>query len=249
MNEFKTTDNLKNIVKDVILNHNMETKGFICKYCGKGFRKESTLAAHMCEPKRRAQQENEAGVVLGMTAYLRFFEITQGSAKFKTYNDFSSSPYYNAFVKFGRHLINIRAINTNKFIDWIIKQNKKLDHWCKDVHYQEYLFEHLRTESVQDAVERTIKTMEDWAAEHDSQFNHYFLYASTNLITQQITTGRISPWVVYNCNSGIACLDKLSPEQIEIVFPYIDTDFWKRKFVDYIADTEWVKHILSEAHL
>ena len=44
-------------------------------------------------------------------------------------------------------------------------------------------------------------------------------------------------------------LDKLSAEQVEIAFPYIDTDFWKRKFHDYVADTEWVKHILTEAKL
>ena len=44
-------------------------------------------------------------------------------------------------------------------------------------------------------------------------------------------------------------LDKLNPEQIEMIFPYIDPDFWKRKFVDFFADTEWVKHILKEAGL
>ena len=101
----------------------MEQTDFKCKYCGKGYRKESTLAAHLCEPKRRAQQENESGVKLGMTAYLRFYELSQGSAKFKTYADFCDSPYYNAFVKFGRHMVAIRAINTQKFIDWVITGN------------------------------------------------------------------------------------------------------------------------------
>lgn len=243
MNDFTS------IIKDAIINHKMEKQDYTCQYCGKGYRKESTLAAHLCEPKRRAQQENEAGVKLGMTAYLRFYELTQGSAKLKNYKDFCESPYYNAFVKFGRHCVNIRAINTGKFIDWVIKQNKKLDHWCKDVLYQEYLFEHLRKEATQDALERSLKTMTDWAEDKDSVFNHYFLYASANRIVHDITTGRISSWVVYNCDTGIDMLDKLSTEQIELVFPYIDPDYWKRKFVDYYADTEWVKHILKEAGL
>jgi len=237
------------IIKDAIINYSMEQTDFKCKYCGKGYRKESTLAAHLCEPKRRAQQENEAGVKLGMTAYLRFYELSQGSAKFKTYADFCESPYYNAFVKFGRHMVAIRAINTQKFIDWVIKSNKKLDHWCKDAVYQEYLFEHLRKEAVQDALERSVKTMEDWAEDKESVFNHYFVYVSSNLLVQHITTGRISAWVVFNCDSGQQALDKLSTEQIEIVFPYIDPDFWKRKFVDYFSDTEWVKHVLREAGL
>jgi hypothetical protein len=238
-----------NIIKDAIINYSMEQTDFKCKYCGKGYRKESTLAAHLCEPKRRAQQENEAGVKLAMTAYLRFYELSQGSAKFKTYADFCESPYYNAFVKFGRHMVSIRAINTQKFIDWVIKSNKKLDHWCKDAVYQEYLFEHLRKEAVQDALERSVKTMEDWAESKESVFNHYFNYVSGNLLVQHITTGRISAWVVFNCDSGQSALDKLSSEQVEMIFPYIDPDFWKRKFVDYFADTEWVKHILKEAGL
>jgi len=242
-------DNFTAVIKDAILNRTMEELDYKCKYCGKGYRKESTLVAHLCEPKRRAMQENEAGVKLAMTAYLRFYELSQGSAKFKTYADFCESPYYNAFVKFGRHMINIRAINTAKFIDYVIKSNKKLDHWCKDAIYQEYLFDHLRKEAVQDALERSIKTMEDWAEEKESVFNHYFNYVNSNLLVQHITTGRISAWVVFNCDSGQSALNKLSSEQVEMIFPYIDPDFWKRKFVDYFADTEWVKHILKEAGL
>ena len=59
-----------------------------CRYCEKDFSKESTLAVHLCEPKRRWQQEKETGVQLGLRAYLRFYEITQGSAKLKSYDDF-----------------------------------------------------------------------------------------------------------------------------------------------------------------
>ena len=58
-------------------------KSFSCKYCDKEFRKESTLAAHLCENKRRWQQEKETGVQLGLRAYLQFYETTQGSAKLK----------------------------------------------------------------------------------------------------------------------------------------------------------------------
>ena len=240
---------LTNVIVDAIMNKQMVDKEFECRYCGKKYRKESTLAAHLCEPKRRAQQEKEAGVQLGLHAYLRFYEISQGSAKLKTYADFSKSPYYKAFTKFGRHMINIRAINTRGFIEHVIKNNKKIDYWCKDEVYQEFLSLHLRKENVKDALERSLNTMVEWAEENDSVFNHYFLYASSNRIVHHITTGRISAWVIFNSASGIETMDKLNAEQIEIIYPSIEPDFWKRKFVDYLADTEWVKHILKEAGL
>ena len=34
-----------------------------CKYCSKEYRRESTLLAHMCEPKRRHQQEKEVATI------------------------------------------------------------------------------------------------------------------------------------------------------------------------------------------
>lgn len=226
---------------------------FKCKYCGKDFRKESTLTAHQCEPKRRWQQEKEVGVQLGLQAWLRFYEITQGSAKTKSYADFAESTYYSAFVKFGRHMVAIRAVNPKMFIDYVIKQNKKLDHWTHEAIYVEYLHQYLRKEAVQDALERALIEMQEYVDEHPDQFPNgfrdYFNLAHTNRICYHITTGRVSPWVVYNCDSGIRFLESLSEEQVGLVIKWIDPDFWQRRFKDYVADTEWVKTILKEAGL
>jgi hypothetical protein len=54
---------------------------------------------------------------------------------------------------------------------------------------------------------------------------------------------------VFNCDSGVEFLGNLSEENIAMVLPWIDPDFWQRKFSDYVADTEWVKMILKEAGL
>ena len=222
-----------------------------CKYCDKLFRKESTLAVHLCEPKRRWQQENETGVQFGLRAYLRFYETTQGSARLKSYADFVSSPYYNAFVRYGRYLVAIRAINPNSFNDWLLRQNKKIDFWCKDSLYEQWLLEYLKKEAPQDALERALKEMQDYADGNDSiaEFSHYFRYGNVNRICHHITTGRISPWVVYNCDTGIEYLEGLNTEQMDIIMPWIDPDHWNRKFKDYVADAEWCKHVLKAAGL
>ncbi len=222
-----------------------------CKYCEREFRKESTLTAHLCEPKRRWQQETETGVQFGLRAYLQFYETTQGSAQLKSYTDFVASPYYNAFVRFGRYLVAIRCINSNSFISWLLKNNKKLDHWCKDKFYEEWLYEYIKKEAVQDALERSLRTMEEYAIGDSgiATFSHYFKYGNHNRICHHITTARVSPWVVYNCNSGIEFLEQLHEEHLAIVLPYIDPDYWNRKFRDYVADVEWCKHILKAAGL
>lgn len=228
------------------------TTVFKCKYCDKEYRKESTLAAHLCEQKRRWQQEGETGVQFGLQAYLRFYETTQGSSKLKSYEDFVKSPYYSAFVKYGRHMVNIRCINVSRYTDWLLKNNKKLDYWCKDDHYVEWMHEYLKRESVQDAVERALQEMQRYADEHPdlkNGFSDYFRYANSNRICHHISNGRISPWIVYNCASGVDFLSTLSEEQVNIILPWIDPDYWQRKFTDYVADAEWIKDILAKAGL
>jgi hypothetical protein len=230
----------------------MTTEPYKCKYCEKAFVKESTLAVHLCEPKRRWQQEKEVGVQLGLKAYLRFYEVTQGSARLKSYADFVSSPYYNAFVKHGRYCQSIRCINFANFLDWLLRNNKKIDNWCSDKLYEEWMHDYLRKEAVQDALERALKEMQDYADDHPdlkNGFSDYFRYGNSNRVVHHITTGRISPWIVYNCASGVDFLGNLSEEQVAMVMPWIDPDHWQRKFTDYLADTEWVKDILIKADL
>ena len=231
---------------------NESSQTYKCRYCEKDFRKESTLAAHLCEQKRRWQQEKETGVQLGLRAYLRFYELTQGSAKLKSYEDFVASPYYNAFVKFGRHMVGIRGINSQHFTDWLLKNNKKIDQWCKDSFYEQWLHEYLKKESPQDALERALKEMQDYADTHPelkNGFLDYFRYGNSNRICHHVVTGRISPWIIYNCDSGVEFLDKLDEGQVAMILAWIDPDYWQRKFRDYVADTEWCKHVLEQAGL
>jgi hypothetical protein len=133
-----------------------------------------------------------------------------------------------------------------------LKNNKKLDYWCKDSLYDEWLFEYLKRESVQDALERALKEMQDYADAHPdlrNGFRDYFRFGNTNRICHHIVNGRISPWVIFNCASGRDLLERLDETQIGMIIKYIDPDFWQKKFQDYLADTEWVKDILLKAGL
>jgi len=218
-----------------------------CKFCSKEFKRESTLAVHLCEPKRRHSQQNEKGVQLGLQAYLRFFEMTQGSAKYKTYEDFAKSPYYGAFVKWGRHCVNINAINVKSFIEWLLKNNKKIDHWHKDSMYDEYLQSYLKLEHVNDALQRGIEYSIKWGEEKELPPHDFLRYGNTNSVAYAISTGRISPWIVFNCESGQAFLESMNTDQMHIVWPWIDPDYWQKKFKDYPADQAYAEEILKQA--
>ena len=102
-------------------------KAFVCEHCQKGFSKETVLAVHNCETKRRLAQEKESGVRLGFNCFNQFHRSLRSTAADKTYREFVDSPYYLAFVKFVRYLVEIRAVAPESYCDWLLRNNKKLD--------------------------------------------------------------------------------------------------------------------------
>lgn len=218
-----------------------------CVHCNKSFMQEKTLYAHMCENKRRAMQRDEKRVQAGFLAFNKFFRMTQGAKKEKTYEDFCKSPYYNAFVKFGSFVNNVMPLYPEKFMDYVIKSGVKLDHWCRDELYDTYLFEMIKTEPVESAVQRTIQTMMEWGDVSQAEFNHYFNYVNLNKAVHDIRNGRISPWVLLNSKTGKSMLQKFNDEQLDLIAPAFDLPFWLKKFRSLPADVELVKEICKEA--
>ena len=201
---------------------------------------------HVCEPKRRHLQKNEKWVQNAFLVFQRFYQIHQNNGKPKTYEEFCKSAYYNAFVKFGSFVNNIIPLYPDKFVDYVIKSGVKLDHWCRDELYDTYLFEMIKTEPVEAAVQRSVQTMMEWGDEHSAEFSHYFLYSSLNKAVYDIRNGNISPWVILNTRSGKEMIQKMNDEQLDIIAPAFDVPFWVRKFREVPADVALVKEICRE---
>ena len=220
---------------------------YVCDYCKKEFVRETSIQAHMCEPKRRHQQRDEPGPRLGFQAYIRFYESMAGSARNKTHDTFCESSYYRAFVKFGHYCVNTRVINPDRFMAWLLKNNRKIDHWCSDKVYTEYLVDHLKVEAVDDALARAIEFGIDWAEKNASPAHDCMRYGNANVLCYAVTAGRISPWVIYNSESGQKFLNELDATQVAMIWPYIDSDTWQKRFQDRPQDQAYAKNILKQA--
>jgi len=222
---------------------------FKCEYCNKEFAKEKTLAVHVCEQKRRHMSKHEKHVQAGLLTYQRFYEISQKSHATKSFEDFASSAFYNAMVKFGSFLVNTAPIYPEMFIEFVIRSGVKLDHWCRDELYETYVAELIKKEPADGAIQRTIKTMMEWADENNAGWEHYFQYVNLNRATHDIKEGLVSPWIILNSKSGKEMLRRMNDEQLEIIGPMIDPQFWMRRFKALPADIELVKDIIKEAKI
>jgi len=224
----------------------LQNQPFNCVHCSKSFMKEKTLIAHMCERKRRALQETEKRVQAGFMAFNRFWQLTQKAKKPKTYDEFADSSYYNAFVKFGSFINNVNPLYPDKFVDYVIKSGVKLDHWCRDELYEKYLHEMLKVEPVESAVQRSLQNMMEWAETNNANFAHYFEFVSLNRAVHDILNGKISPWLILNCNSGKTMISRMNDEQLSMIAPVFDVKFWLKKFKENPADIIMISEIFKE---
>lgn len=222
-------------------------ESYTCQFCNKEFKREGSLVVHLCEQKRRFNSKDDKGVKLALLTYIKFYQYTQDRTKVKTFTEFAKSPYYNAFVKFGNYCINTHCIKVDKFIDYVIRSGIKLDNWATDKTYSLFLSQELRTEPVRDALARSIEFSIHWSNEKNIQPEDILRYGNTNMITYAISTGKLSPWAVYNSGSGQQFLSKLPEHQMKMIWDFIDPDFWLNRFDKLADDVAWSQEVLKNA--
>jgi hypothetical protein len=62
-----------------------------------------------------------------------------------------------------------------------------------------------------------------------------------------VTTGKISPWLLYQSVSGTNFLDKLHEDQVKMIIDYINPEQWALKFRKDPDATTQVKQLLDQA--
>ena len=215
-----------------------------CEFCKREFLRESTVLKHICEYKHRWLEKDRQGNRIGFQAWLQFYLKNSTSKKNRTYEEFIKSAYYTAFVKFGSYCVDINALNVNRFVDWLLKNQVKVDAWNSDNSYNKFLTEYLREEDPLDAIARSIETT-ILLAESERVLNRDILrYANKNKICYAITTGKISPWMLYQSDSGTKFLDGLDETQVKMIIDYINPELWAIKFIRDIKIVPQVKELL-----
>lgn len=222
---------------------------YTCEYCNKSFKREGTLATHMCVKKTRHMQKEDPNVRIGFRAYQLFYKIGTNSKKTKTYTEFVDSSYYAAFIRFGTYCIDLSIDNPATYVEYLLKNQVKLDRWTKDTEFNGWIKHRLKNETPDRAAERTIIFMNEWAEKNNKQWYEYFDAINANRAVFDICSGKISPWVLYSSEKAQKMIDGFNEEQVKMVIDYIDPDFWHRKMKVYPAEFAWVETMLSRAGL
>jgi hypothetical protein len=218
---------------------------FGCEFCNREFLRKSTVVKHLCENKQRWLNKDLQGNRLGFQSWLQFYKKNTAGKKNKTYEEFIRSAYYTAFVKFGTYCADVNVINVSRYADWLLKNQISIDTWTKDTNYTKFLIEYLRVEDPLDAIARSIQSTIDLAQTEQLQSKDYLRYGNVNKICYEITKGKISPWILYQSDSGLKFLDTLNEVHIAMIIDYINPELWKIKFNREPENVKQVKELLN----
>jgi hypothetical protein len=220
-----------------------------CKFCSTKFHKESTLSTHMCVKKQRHIDINTSGSRFGFRAFQRFYDLTVKSKKPKTQQEFIDSPYYIDFVKFGNHIALLKPLHPEKFIDFVIMGGLKLKDWTKDYVYEFYIEDLLKKEPAIAATERSIAEIADWCDKNAVSFNDFFRKVSANEAAYMVKTGKVSPWVLYLCETGNDLVASFTEDHSKMIAGIIEPGFWMKKFRKSEEDVDYIRSVLEAAKL
>lgn len=216
-----------------------------CEFCKKVFKRNASIISHICETKRRWLDKDIQSNRIGFQTWLVFYEKNTMAKKPKSYADFIKSPYYLAFVKFGNYCIEANVINVVRYSEWLINNKINIDTWTTDTNYTKFVIDFLKYEDPFDAIYRSVETTIKLSEIDNVKSNDVLKYGNTNRICQHITNAKISPWMLYQSDSGKIFLERLNESQIKLIFDYINPEIWAIKFVKYSDQTKIIKELLQ----
>lgn len=218
-----------------------------CKFCGKSFTRERTLSSHMCEKKRRWMCKDDMDSRMAFSVWTDFMKfVSPNTKKVKTIEDFIRSPDYIGFLKFANYLIDLKPVDSDKFIQWLFKMGVRLSDWQRPGTYQLYVQENSKKETPERALERAILVMQEWGESTGNNWQTFFNKVSPVTAMNLIVMGRISPWIIYSSEAAQTLLDRMEPGQIDAVAKHVDTEWWIKKLKQNQQEAQWINTMMTQ---
>lgn len=227
----------------------MDKETFKCSFCDKEYKRVTTLATHKCKVRDRLDTKGTTAFRFAFLAFNYFYDWSFPRSRPKSEIDFVKSSYFDEFHRYGEYMASVKINDLKKYTHFLLSKNIPLKFWTDEKIYTMYLYNTIKTEPPETAVERTINTMERWAKDSNRNICDYFNTVDPQIVFTQIKRGNLSPWVLYNTSSGKRFVKRLNPVHLEMLYDIIDPDYWVRTFDTKKVEVNAISSVLKAAGL
>jgi hypothetical protein len=162
---------------------------FKCEYCSRSFQQFLKLSEHtnICEFGKRIKiMDTEEGRI-GHRLWRISFKGT--NRKKFDYKEFTTHRDFKFFIELGTFCTKINALDSEKYMDWCIKERIKQKLWTSETNYEKFIKHYLTHEDPVEAVIRSINYIKSL------NITNYFNTVQPGTFINAIEFGRISPWL------------------------------------------------------
>ena len=197
----------------------LNTKSFICEFCGYQVAKESTLIRHYdkCQKKMRFEIRNTNEV---QTAFRLWLSIQNNK---RPIEDFEKSNLYKSFIDFVMDSKDKGFDHIEQYGMWLLSNKISIYHWKKQSFYNQFLTSFISSENPRDAVIRSLSYIEDIG-----YLGSFFKTCPVGRILTMIESGKVSPWLILLSDSG-HFISRLKGEKLDYFFKLINISVWEMK--------------------
>ena len=220
---------------------------FDCNFCKKKFMRENSLINHACVKKQRWMDKDTIWSTIGFLAYDRFYKLTNSSGKkVQTHEDFINSRYYIDFIKVGRVLTDNKIVNSESYINFVIKSSIRLSDWCQEYTYERYIREIINKENPYTGIERSILYIMKWSKETNKSHEKFFENININIAANAIRGGQLSPWIIYLAPTSGKLLDRFDDSQLNLLQAHLNPQVWQIRKSRYKQECVYLKKLLKD---
>lgn len=216
-----------------------------CEFCKKKFKTDKGYARHVCVRKSRWISRDTFTSKMAYEFYLAWVKIGIPQLKKKpTFKDFIYSRYYVTFTKFSSYIYKVKVLNPEEFMRWCLNKRIKIDKWGTDSTYNKFLKDYNNRETAEKALERYVLHAEQWAIKNKEKWVDYWEKASNDRIIQDVSLGKVSPWVIFGYDRAKTRLAIMPSECLSAITDWIDLVHWNRKVETHKPTMKWIQETL-----
>lgn len=91
--------------------------------------------------------------------------------------------------------------------------------------------------------------MREWEIETGHDWHDFFRLLAPARAVLWILNGRISPWLLFTASSAQDLLDRLNPEQWQMISEAIDRDFWTARLKRHEEQVNSIRVTFTEENI
>ena len=201
-----------------------------CSYCKKSYNNITWYEKHLlsCKIKKRYTRRNTPQTVYAMFLYSEWWE-TYYLKKNLTFNEFIKLKEYNLFMDLAKFFIDTDIKDGSDYLIWVTTKKIPSKHWISKDTYKSFSDEFIDRESSEDAFDRFITHIEEWAKNREENWYQYLDLATNTRIVNDIEKNKISPWIFLSISQAKFRIRALPDEYFDIISDSINLDYWDRK--------------------